>query len=224
MGARCSYSLEMLNGGGFTPAAFHPRARDLSRLLSCFPVLVYNSMISASRRLESLVGRIIRTNVAKRWFFSSNFSLFLRVDRSSNGSFVKNSFQKLFPFLRRGTIKFLLRRWSIDDNRFEARIRSMFHFEHVNEIVSRVSFVSWIIPSPPPDPSIPGMARSSQVFGSGIKVSRHRLARLKTSVSSSYITIFPRTEPMVKEKRGRGRGEGRRVVDGQRKRECNGFP
>lgn len=24
----------------------------------------------------------------------------------------------------------------------------MFHFEHVNEIVSRVSFVSWIIPSP----------------------------------------------------------------------------
>lgn len=121
-------------------------------------------------------------------FLNSSFlSSFELIDHDNN--FGKN-FSKLFPSER--TIKFLSRRLSIGrDGSF--RIRSMFHFVHVNESIE-VFFRFMNHPLPSPSllyPSIPRMARSSQVFGSEMEVSRHRLARLKTSVSSSCINDFP---------------------------------
>ena len=99
----------------------------------------------------------------------------------------------------------------------------MFHFEIVigNESIGVLSFMNH-----PPYPSIPrnDRARSSQVLWSVVEVPRHRLARLKTSVSSSYITIFPRTRTEGERGWGEGGGGGDSTVDGRRKREANGFP
>ena len=61
-----------------------------------------------------------------------------------------------------------------------------------------------------------------QVPWSVVEVPRHRLARLKTFVSSSYITIFPRTR--TEGERETWRGTGRQEDDARRKREAYGFP
>lgn len=104
----------------------------------------------------------------------------------------------------------------------QSKIESMFHFEIVigNESIGVLSFMNH-----PPDLSIPrnDRARSSQVPWSVVEVPRHRLARLKTSVSSSYITIFPRTRIEGERETGR-RTERQEADDGRRKCEANGFP